>query len=128
MAATDWLGFQSETSSLPLGYFGASTGAAATLVAAANRQAAVYAVVSRGGRPDLAGRLLDRVDAPTLLVVGGTDYRVIEMNREEYHLLRCARELAIVPGAGHFFSEPGALEQVTLLALAWYRRYLGRSG
>lgn len=128
MAATDWLGLHAETSSLPLGYFGASTGAAAALVAAANRPAAVYAVVSRGGRPDLAGRLLDRVEAPTLLIVGGADYPVIEMNREAYHLMSCARELAIVPGAGHLFSEPGALEHVTRLALAWYRRYLGRSG
>ena len=124
MAATDWLGSRLETASLPVGYFGASTGAAAALVAAANMPALVSAVVSRGGRPDLAGRLLGRVEAPTLLIVGGADYPVIEMNREAYHLMSGVRELAIVPGAGHLFSEPGALEQVTRLALGWYRRHL----
>lgn len=124
-AATDWVLREAATASLPLGYFGASTGAAAALAAAADRGATINAVVSRGGRPDLAGaEALARVTAPTLLVVGGEDHVVIELNREAYVRLRCAKELAIVPGATHLFEEPGTLERVASDAAAWFQRWL----
>jgi putative phosphoribosyl transferase len=122
--ATDWLAQQSETRSLSVGYFGASTGGGAALVAAAERPDAVGAVVSRGGRPDLAGPVLDRVQAPTLLIVGGNDVPVIGMNRTALSTLRCEARLEIVPGATHLFEEPGALEQVARLATDWFRHHL----
>ena len=124
VTATDWLAARSETADLGVGYFGASTGAAAALIAAAHRQGVVRAVVSRGGRPDLAGPLLGKVRAPTLLIVGGDDTPVIDLNRDAFRQLRGIRELTIVPHASHLFEEPGTLEQVTRLAREWYRRYL----
>ena len=124
IAATDWLSTRSETSDLGVGYFGASTGAAAALIAAAHRQDVVHAIVSRGGRPDLAGPVLEKVHTPTLLIVGGADTPVIEFNRLAYEQLSGVRELTIVPRATHLFEEPGALEEVTRLARGWYRRYL----
>lgn len=108
-----------------LGYFGASTGAAAALVAAAKLQDAMGAVVSRGGRPDLAGDALNSVHAATLLIVGGDDEPVIRMNREALAKLRCfEKKLVIVPGATHLFEEPGTMEEVARLAAEWFKRYL----
>ena len=127
-AATDWLTQNPATAALRIGYFGASTGAAAALVAAAERQDEVSAVVSRGGRPDLAIPTLDRVKAPTLLIVGGLDYPVIDMNREALLHLQVERHLEIIPGATHLFEEPGALEEVARLAQEWFTRYLGSAG
>jgi putative phosphoribosyl transferase len=121
--ATRWLKGRRETQGLSLGYFGASTGAAAALTAAAQNRA-VRAVVSRGGRPDLALRHLADVRAPTLLIVGGKDYGVIELNEKAYRALRCERSLKIVPGATHLFEEPGTLEQVAELASDWFTRHL----
>jgi putative phosphoribosyl transferase len=123
---TDWLARHPDTQPLQIGYFGASTGAAAALVAAAERPAAIGAVVSRGGRPDLAGPYLPRVRAPTLLIVGGNDFQVIELNRAAFAQLRCEKELAIVPGATHLFEEPGALDQVAQLAREWFQQYLAQ--
>jgi putative phosphoribosyl transferase len=124
--ASDWVASQPELSELPVGYFGASTGGAAALVAAALRPRSVHAVVSRGGRPDLAGPYLPRVKAPTLLVVGGYDAPVITMNRSALAQLQLgAKQLVIVPGAGHLFEEPGTLDRVAELARAWFERYLG---
>jgi putative phosphoribosyl transferase len=123
-SAADWLSQEPETSALRLGYFGASTGAGAALVAAARNPAAVGAVVSRGGRPDLASTYLPAVQAPTLLIVGGNDDVVIELNEEALRLLRCPKELVIVPGATHLFEEPGTLEEVARLAKEWFVRYL----
>ncbi len=126
VAAVDWLGGREESAALPLGAFGASTGAAAALVAAARRPDAVRAVVSRGGRPDLAGDDLERVRAPTLLIVGGADRVVIGLNEEARERLRAGTEvhLEIVPGATHLFEEPGALEEVADLAGRWFLRHL----
>jgi dienelactone hydrolase len=123
-AATDWLAREAVTARLPVGYFGASTGAAAALVAAAERPE-VTAVVSRGGRPDLAGPALALVRAPTLLIVGGADVPVIELNRQARAWMRPDAEarLQIVPGATHLFEERGALEMVASLATDWFRRY-----
>lgn len=123
-SAADWLSDQPETHALRLSYFGASTGAGAALVAAASNPAAVGAVVSRGGRPDLARAHLYAVRAPTLLIVGGNDDVVIELNERAYRLLRCPKELVIVPGATHLFEEPGTLEEVARLAKEWFVRYL----
>jgi dienelactone hydrolase len=123
-AATDWLRGDARTRGLAVGYFGASTGGGAALVAAADRPAEVGAVVSRGGRPDLAGAALPRVQAPTLLIVGGRDEPVIGMNREALARLRCEKRLEIVPGATHLFEEPGALEEVARLAAGWLARHL----
>jgi putative phosphoribosyl transferase len=125
VAATDWIAMADELASLPLGYFGASTGAAAALMAAARRPAKVHAVVSRGGRPDLAGDSLPRVQAPTLLIVGGDDEPVIEMNEQAKRRMTALVELTIVPGASHLFEERGTLEQVMQLASDWFARYLG---
>jgi putative phosphoribosyl transferase len=124
VTATDWLACQHDISALPVGYFGASTGAGAALVAAAERPDAVAAIVSRGGRPDLAGQSLGAVRAPTLLIVGGADVPVIEMNRDAMRQMRALTHLEIVPGATHLFEEPGALEQVATLARAWFAHYL----
>lgn len=109
---------------LRLGYFGASTGAAAALVAAAMRPATIHAVVSRGGRPDLAGPALANVRAPTLLIVGGADREVLALNTAALAQLTCAKELQVVPGATHLFEEPGALEEVARLAGGWFTRHL----
>jgi putative phosphoribosyl transferase len=122
--ATAWLAKQSLTERLGVGYFGASTGAGAALQAAAQAPDQVAAVVSRGGRPDLTAAYLPSVTAPTLLIVGGDDEPVIEMNREALALLTCPKKLVIVPGASHLFEERGALEQVADLALDWFQRYL----
>jgi pimeloyl-ACP methyl ester carboxylesterase len=116
----DWLAARTETASLPMGLFGASTGAAAALIAAADRPRIVRAVVSRGGRPDLAEAALDRVVAPTLLIVGSLDEPVIELNRQALARLSGECELQIVPGATHLFEEPGALDEVARLAIAWF--------
>jgi putative phosphoribosyl transferase len=124
-AVTVWAGVEPDTRGLRVGYFGASTGAAAALVAAAQLPGTVHAVVSRGGRPDLAGDFLAGVRAPTLLIVGGDDEPVIGLNREAFDLLRCEKELVIVPGASHLFEEPGTLEEVSRLAAAWLVRRLG---
>ena len=124
IGATDWLKKNPDTRDLAIGYFGASTGAAAALVAAAERPDVVRAVVSRGGRPDLAGPALERVRAPTLLIVGGNDFPVIEMNRAALKQLQCEKRLEIIPGATHLFEEPGALNQVAMLARSWFERYL----
>ncbi|XYJ08366.1 dienelactone hydrolase family protein [Telluria sp. B2] len=122
-AAATWLGTEPLSAPLPLGLFGASTGAAAALRLAAESGSGVAAVVSRGGRPDLAGAALAQVDAPTLLIVGGEDGVVIDLNRQALAALRCEKELAIVPGAGHLFEEEGTLEQVATLACAWFVRH-----
>jgi putative phosphoribosyl transferase len=112
-----------RTASLPLGLFGASTGAAAALIAAA-RERHIKAVVSRGGRPDLAGSWLARVQAPTLLIVGGEDRDVLELNREAAEALDCEKQLAVIPRATHLFEEPGTLEEVARLAAEWFARCL----
>jgi putative phosphoribosyl transferase len=124
VGATDWLTQYPDTRDLQVGYFGASTGAGAALVAAAERPHTVGAVVSRGGRPDLAGPALARVRAPTLLIVGGNDFPVIELNRAALAPLRCEKSLVIVPGATHLFEEPGALDEVARLAREWFERHL----
>jgi pimeloyl-ACP methyl ester carboxylesterase len=130
VGATDWLtqnqGGEATAAlaTLRVGYFGASTGAAAALLAAAARPDAVHAVVSRGGRPDLAGSELPRVRAPTLLIVGGDDVPVIAMNEEAYAGLRCEKQLEIIPGATHLFEEPGTLDDVARLARDWFTRHL----
>jgi putative phosphoribosyl transferase len=123
--ATDWLQKREDLLWLPIGYFGASTGAAAALIAAAERPAVARAVVSRGGRPDLAGAALPKVTAPTLLIVGGHDEPVIDLNEEAKAKMGSAHvEVTIVPGATHLFEEPGTMEQVERLAGDWLRRYL----
>ena len=128
-SVTHWLTLHSVTQNLKIGYFGASTGAAAALVAAAAHPLLVGALVSRGGRPDLAGSSLRSVEAPTLLIVGSKDTQVIELNRMAFSLLRGEKQLEIVSGATHLFEEPGTLEQVAQLASKWFERYLaaGRS-
>jgi len=125
--AIDWLKQQPATRDLPIGLFGASTGAAAALLAAVARPDDVVAIVSRGGRPDLARQALERVRAPTLLIVGGRDEPVIALNEEAIAMLRAPKRLAIIPGATHLFEEPGALEQVAQLAAEWFSRYLRRA-
>jgi putative phosphoribosyl transferase len=124
VGASDWLAGQPATRDLHVGYFGASTGGGAALVAAAERPQVVHAVVSRGGRPDLAGAALPRVLAPTLLIVGERDTPVIEMNEAALARLECVKRLEIVPGATHLFEEPGTLEEVARLARDWFERYL----
>ena len=126
--ATDWLGERPETRALRVGYFGASTGGGAALVAAAERPDAVGAVVSRGGRPDLAGEALPLVRAPTLLIVGGNDVPVIAMNENAVARMRAEVRLEIIPGATHLFEEPGALEEVARLASDWFVRHLAPAG
>lgn len=125
LAATSWIKAEQQTRHLPIGYFGASTGAAAALQAAAGFGEEIGAVVSRGGRPDMAGiNALESVKSPTLLLVGGWDDEVITLNREAYEHLRCTKELIIIPGATHLFSEPGTLEEVARQAAEWFGRYL----
>jgi dienelactone hydrolase len=124
VAAVDWLAGQALTARLPIGIFGASTGAAAALVAAARRPDEVAAVVSRGGRPDLAGSALPLVKAPTLLIVGSSDTDVLRLNRQALAQLRSDGVLELVPGATHLFEEPGALDQVADLASGWFARWL----
>lgn len=126
LAVTEWLRSEPDTKALPLGYFGASTGAAAALKAAATLGSAVAAVVSRGGRPDLAAPDLPRVQAPTLLIVGGLDDVVLDLNRRAYDTLVARKELVVIPRATHLFEEPGALEEVARLARAWFTRYLAK--
>lgn len=128
VGATDWLLRYSQTRGLRIGLFGASTGAGAALVAAAERPDAIAAIVSRGGRPDLAGEALARVRAPTLLIVGGYDEPVIAMNEDALRQLSAEKRLMIVPGATHLFEEPGALDQVASLARDWFVRYLTMQG
>lgn len=123
--AIHWSGHHPDLADLRLGLLGASTGAAAALVAAAERPARVAAVVSRGGRPDLALDSLARVEAPTLLIVGGLDTEVLAINREALRQLRGTKRLEVVPGAGHLFEEPGALGSVAVFATSWFERCLG---
>ena len=123
--ATQWLMEEPRAQSLDIGYFGASTGAAAALNAAATFGSLIGAMVSRGGRPDLATAALGSVRAPTLLIVGALDDMVIELNRKAYEALKAEKHLAIVPGATHLFEEPGTLQEVARLAAAWFRRHLG---
>jgi putative phosphoribosyl transferase len=135
IGATRWLKQQPEArqeeapaqrgqQGLAIGYFGASTGSAAALFAAAELGDEISAIVSRGGRPDLAAPALSRVAAPTLLIVGGSDHAVLDLNRDAYHRLRAAKHLSIVPGATHLFEEPGALEEVARLARDWFQKHL----
>lgn len=124
LGVTEWVKTVPDLGALPIGYFGASTGAAAALQAAATKPKDVAAIVSRGGRPDLAGAFLSRVEAPTLLIVGGADTLVIELNEEALSRLVCPKQLTLVPGATHLFEEPGTLEEVSRLALDWFTRYL----
>ena len=123
--ATEWILASGDAQVASVGYFGASTGAAAALIAAANLDERVNAVVSRGGRPDLAGPYLERVSAPTLLIVGERDQHVLELNREAYARMHCTRELAIIPRATHLFEEPGTLEMAAELTVAWFLSLLG---
>ena len=123
-AATDWAVTQPEVASLPVGYFGASTGAAAALLAASLPGARVSGVISRGGRPDLAGDALYSVRAPTLLIVGGRDEEVLELNRRAYRRLTCPKRLLVIPGATHLFEEPGALEAAGQAAAGWLIEHL----
>lgn len=124
VAATGWVAARPELAHLPVGYFGASTGAAAALVASADTGANIRAVVSRGGRADLAAPRYEQVTAPTLLIVGGNDGVVIELNRQAQAALACPTELVVVPGAGHLFEEPGALSQVAEMAADWFLHHM----
>ncbi len=119
IAATRWVTTQPQTRELPISYFGASTGAAAALVGSINAPVPISAIISRGGRPDLADGALPSVSTPTLLIVGGADNQVLSWNQSAQRLLKCENRLMVVPGAGHLFEEPGAMEQVQDLALAW---------
>jgi putative phosphoribosyl transferase len=127
-SAAGWLAEEPQTRGFPLGYFGASTGAGAALVAAARSPSAVAAVVSRGGRPDLAAESLAHVRAPTLLIVGGNDGVVVDLNEQALQRLRCPKQLVIIPGATHLFEEPGTLEEVARLARDWFVRHLRPTG
>ena len=124
VTVTQWINAHKKTADLTLGYFGSSTGAAAALMAAAQLPQDIVAVVSRGGRPDLAADYLSKVQAATLLIVGGLDYDVIKLNENAYAQLNCTKELYIVPGATHLFEEPGTLEHVANVALDWFGKYL----
>jgi putative phosphoribosyl transferase len=121
---TQWMLSQPQMDALKIGYFGASTGAGAALVAAAQLPRLIQAVVSRGGRPDLAGDALERVEAPTLLIVGGNDPVVLELNRQALARMNCVKRLQVIPGAGHLFEEPGALAEAATLARAWFAEKL----
>ncbi len=124
ISTSNWILQQPQPHRLTIGYFGASTGAAAALQAAAILGQPVHAIVSRGGRPDLAGAHLNRVQAPVLLIVGGHDFEVMELNKEAFAELRSTKELAVIPGATHLFEEPGTLEQAAHLAAGWFEKYL----
>jgi dienelactone hydrolase len=124
LAASDWLAGEPDTRRLRLGYFGASTGAGAALIAAARASQRVHAVVSRGGRPDLAREWLPQVEAPTLLIVGGLDTTVLGLNHLALEQLRCPKQLVVVPGATHLFEEPGTMERVSALARDWFSHHL----
>ena len=126
--AANWSKDDRDLQSLPIAYFGASTGAAAALMAAAERPETVRAIVSRGGRPDLAGAALSQVTAATLLIVGGSDFQVIELNEQAFTQLQCEKSLEIIPGATHLFEEAGALEKVAGLAARWFDRYVSTKG
>lgn len=126
--ATQWAASTAMAGQLSIGYFGSSTGAAAALAAAGELGERIRAVVSRGGRPDLAGEALEKVVSPTLLIVGANDTPVIPLNEEAHNRLRCERVLRIVAGATHLFEEPGTLEAVTGMAMDWFSRHLGRMG
>ena len=126
LEATEWLRVNSRAPELPVGYFGASTGGGAALVAAAQAPHSIGAIVSRGGRPDLAGAALGRVQSPTLLIAGGEDRDVIELNQEAIARMRCETRLEIIPGATHLFEEPGALEQAAQLAADWFTAHMPR--
>lgn len=124
ITATDWVLQHQQLRGFKIGYFGASTGAAAALKAAAEKSNDIHAVVSRGGRPDLAGNALPQVKTPTLLIVGGLDTIVIQLNEEANNQLQCHSKIDIVPGATHLFEEPGTLDQVAFLATQWFKKYL----
>jgi putative phosphoribosyl transferase len=124
VAITQWVRREPQIAKLRIGYFGASTGAGAALVAAAELARLIHAVVSRGGRPDLAGDALERVDAPTLAIVGGNDPVVLELNRQALARMHCVRAIEVIPGASHLFEEPGALDEVARLARAWFAEEL----
>jgi putative phosphoribosyl transferase len=126
--AVGWLAAEAATKALPVGCFGASTGGGAALVAAAEHPEGIAAVVSRGGRPDLAGDALERVVAPTLLIVGGDDHVVLDLNRRALERIGAEKRLEVVPGATHLFEEPGALERVAALAAGWFTNHLDRAG
>ena len=123
-SVTRWVKEQTQTSKLRIGYFGASTGAAAALISSAEPTSEVGAIVSRGGRPDLAEKSLKYVKAPTLFIVGEDDYIVIQLNQQAYNFIKTEKELRIIPGASHLFEEPGALEQVAHLAAEWFNKHL----
>jgi len=123
-SVTRWVKEQTQTSKLRIGYFGASTGAAAALISSAEPTSEVGAIVSRGGRPDLAEKSLKYVKAPTLFIVGGDDYIVIQLNQQAYNFIKTEKELRIIPGASHLFEESGALEQVAHLAAEWFNKHL----
>ena len=123
-AATQWVKGQADVANLQIGYFGASTGTAVALVAAADFGKEIGAVVSRGGRPDLADQALGKVLAPTLLIVGGEDHGVIELNKKAYDRVKAEKQLEIIPGATHLFEEPGTLEEAARLAAEWFKRHL----
>ncbi len=124
--ATEWIKSREDTSDLHLGYFGASTGSAAALKASVITEHRVCAIVSRGGRPDMALDVIERVKAPTLLIVGGDDFGVIDLNEAAYERLRCEKRLVLIPGATHLFDEPGALEKVSLIAKEWFLQHFER--
>jgi putative phosphoribosyl transferase len=126
--ATDWVAAQPQLHRLRIGYFGASTGAGAALVAAALADGRIGAIVSLGGRPDIAGHFLTKVRAPTLLLVGSLDHDVIGLNRDAYELMQCKKRMVIVPGAGHLFEEPGTLDQVIRFSIAWFDDHLTGEG
>jgi len=121
--ATEWIRNNNKTKNLHIGFFGASTGAAAALKAAVVASVNIRAIVSRGGRPDMVGPILQKVKSPTLLTVGGNDFGVLEFNKDAYDMLRCKKEMKIIPGATHLFEEPGALEEVAKLASEWFVRH-----
>jgi len=123
-SVTRWVKEQTQTSKLRIGYFGASTGAAAALISSAEPTSEVGAIVSRGGRPDLAEKSLKYVKAPTLFIVGGDDYIVIQLNQQAYNFIKAEKELRIIPGASHLFEESGALEEVARLAAEWFNKHL----
>lgn len=125
VGAMDWLAGQSETADLDIGLFGSSTGAAAALIAATKRPNLASAVVSRGGRVDMAEPILEEVTAPTLFIVGGEDRQVLDLNRQALAQLETEKQLEVIPGAGHLFEEPGALDEVARLAREWFQRHLG---